>query len=216
MQLTQQQISAITNAISPVRLGTYANATGFSAGVTPLQIYIWNAQVSGAFIPSLQICEVAIRNGIANAILRQFGAQWPWDPGFERTLPTNRKVNLQEARANIPFGATGKVIAELKFIFWCSMFTQRYDVHLWNRHLRTEFPGLPPQLTVANARAMLHQDMEKLRLLRNRIAHHEPIFHHPLADHQQRIARLIGYRCDETQRWHAQWQTLTMVLAAKP
>jgi hypothetical protein len=40
MALSQQQITAITASISPARMGTYLNATGFGAKATALDIYV--------------------------------------------------------------------------------------------------------------------------------------------------------------------------------
>jgi hypothetical protein len=86
MALSQQQITAITASISPARMGTYLNATGFGAGATALDIYVWNALVSGAFFSTLHICEVVVRNAISHALELKYGANWPWDTGFERSL----------------------------------------------------------------------------------------------------------------------------------
>lgn len=196
MVLTQLQINAITNTISPVRLGTYLTAKGFSAGATAFEIYVWNALVSGAFFSSLHICEVVMRNGIASALENKYGTDWPWDPGFEQTLPHDRKKALQKARNGIQIGSTGKVIAEMKFFFWCKMFTARHDLHVWNSQLQITFPFLPFPLTTESARTMLYNDMEALRGFRNRIAHHEPIFSQPLVEHHKRIFRLLKWRCE--------------------
>jgi hypothetical protein len=51
---------------------------------------------------------------------------------------------------------------------------------------------------------------------RNRIAHHEPIFAYPLAQHQARIKRLIKLRCWQTEQWLARWEVVTATLAARP
>lgn len=216
MALTPIQTTAVVNSLSPVRLGTYLVATGFSSGATTLDIYVWNALVSGAFFSSLHICEVVMRNGIAHALELKYGLDWPWNPGFERTLTAARKVDLQQARQGISIGSTGKVIAELKFVFWCKMFTARHDLHVWNVNLRIAFPFLPFPLTIAAARTMLYDEMESLRRFRNRIAHHEPIFSYPLAEHQKRIIRLVKSRCSETAEWMGQWEIVTAALAAKP
>lgn len=216
LQLTPAQEASIAATLSPVRLGTYINATGFSAQATTLDIYIWNALVSGAFFSALHICEVVIRNAIAEAIERKFGAHWPWDTGFERTLNKHWKFELQKARRGIPMGSTGKVIAELKFAFWCNMLTASQDQHIWNAHIHTVFPFVPYPMSVAGARSMLYTDMEKLRHFRNRIAHHEPIFAHPLEDHQARIFRLIQLRCGHTKEWLRQWELISDALSARP
>lgn len=214
--LTPQQHAAIVTTLSPVRMGTYINATGFSPQATALDVYVWNALVSGAFFSLLHICEVVVRNAISDAIERKFGPQWPWDTGFERTLNKKWKLELKNARQGIPVGATGKVIAELKFAFWCSMLTASHDQHIWNAFMHMAFPNLPYALSVPGARKLLHDDMETLRHFRNRIAHHEPIFAHKLAEQKARITRLINLRCRDTHGWLTQWEITNATLAARP
>ncbi len=197
-------------------MGTYLNATGFGAGATALDIYVWNALVSGAFFSALHICEVVVRNAISHALELKYGANWPWDAGFERSLPKWSKGELQSARQGIPIGSTGKVIAELKFAFWCRLFTAGQDQHIWTAHLRTVFPYLPFPLTVAAGRKILYDDMEALRGFRNRIAHHEPVFAYPLVEYQARIQRLLKLRCMQTEAWMSQWEIVSAALAARP
>lgn len=216
MALSQQQIAAITASISPTRMGTYLNAKGFGAEATALDIYVWNALVSGAFFSTLHIFEVVIRNAIAQALELKYGANWPWDAGFERTLSKWLKGELQCARQKIIIGSTGKVIAELKFAFWCNLFTVGQDQHIWNAHMHTVFPNLPFPLTAAASRKMLRDDMETLRGLRNRIAHHEPVIAYPLAEHRTRIQRVLKLRCGHTEAWMHQWQIVNTALAARP
>lgn len=216
MALSADQIAAITRSISPARMGTYLSATGFGASATVIDIYVWNALVAGAFFSALYVCEIVVRNAVSQALELKYGGNWPWDGGFERTLPKWYKGELQSARKDIPIGSSGKVIAELKFGFWCKMFAAAQEQHIWNAHLNTVFPYLPVPLTVTGARQLLYEDMEVLRSLRNRIAHHEPIFSHPLVQHQVRIQRLIKLRCGHTGQWLSQWEVVSMALAARP
>jgi hypothetical protein len=76
-----------------------------------------------AFIVPLQVCEVAVRNGVAEAIERVHGPTWPLSNGFLRSLPKpkptadyNPEQDLRSTSSRQP--TTGKVIAELKFAFW--------------------------------------------------------------------------------------------------
>ncbi|MGK5024495.1 hypothetical protein [Janthinobacterium sp. RB2R34] len=216
MALSAQQIAAVTAAISPTRMGTYVNAVGFGRGATALDIYVWNALVSGAFFSALHICEVVIRNAAAHALELKYGANWPWHMGFERSLTTWAKGELQSARQGIPVGSTGKVIAGLKFAFWCKMFTAGQDQHLWNAHMHAVFPHLPLPLTVAAGRQVIHDDLEALRGLRNRIAHHEPVIGYPLIALQARMQRLLKLRCGHTGAWMSEWEIVSAVLAARP
>ncbi|HET7230924.1 MAG TPA: hypothetical protein VFJ16_13020 [Longimicrobium sp.] len=51
------------------------------------------------------------------------------------------------------------------------MLTSRYDQRIWQHEFGRTFPCAPPQVN----RATVHRCAESLRLLRNRIAHHEPL-----------------------------------------
>lgn len=76
-------------------MATYENAIGFSKQATPLDIYVWNALVSGAFFSVLHICEVVMRNGVVKALEQKYGTAWPWNRGFEQTLMTIPKSNCK-------------------------------------------------------------------------------------------------------------------------
>lgn len=216
MALSPDQINAITSAVSPARMGTYLNAGGFGSGATAIDIYVWNALVSGAFFSALHVAEVVVRNAISQALELKYGINWPWNSGLERSLPKWSKSELRSARQGVPFGSTGKVIAELKFGFWCSLLTKAQDQHIWNMHLHTVFPSLPFPLSTTAGRKMLYEDMETLRGFRNRIAHHEPIIAYPLSQLQDRIQRLVKARCDKTADWLLQWEVVSATLAARP
>lgn len=220
--LTPHDYSQIINTLSNTRMGTYLSANGFSPNADALEIYKWNALVSGAFFSSLHICEVAVRNGIAGALERAYGVNWPWSSTFEGSLPKPKgnqfkpRDELIRARNKMTPGATGKVIAELKFAFWCHLLTSRYDGRLWEPHLRTEFPWFPLPLSVAGCRLLLHKSFDSLRGFRNRIAHHEHIFSQPLETHHDRIRNLIQWRCQSSNAWLSQWEIVTSILNTRP
>lgn len=220
--LTQQEYAEIINTLSNTRISTYLAANGFSPGADALEIYKWNALVSGAFFSSLHICEVAVRNGIAGALERAYGANWPWNATFLGSLPQPRgnqfkpRCELERARNKMTLGATGKVIAELKFAFWCHLLTSRYDGRLWEPHIRTEFPWFPSPLSVAGCRLLLHKSFDALRGFRNRIAHHEHIFSEPLQIHHDRIKSLVQWRCNSSLTWLSQWEMVSALLNARP
>ena len=111
---------------------------------------------------------------------------------------------------------TGKVIPELKFVFWQTMFTSRFDVRLWQPHLRTVLPHLDAAKTVAQLRAMIYGELDQLRKLRNRIAHHEPIFSRNLGDDFEKMRELIALRCPITSAWMLHNQQATVLIGAKP
>lgn len=160
----------------------------------------------------LHICEVVIRNAVSDALTAVYGANWPWSSVFEASLPSptgsyNPRTDLRSNR--VRHATPGKVIPELKFVFWQKMFTSRFDVRLWNPHLRNVLPNLDPTKTVAQLRQEIYTDLEHVRLLRNRIAHHEPIFRRNLRDDLDKVAALVRCRCKLTADWmQGQWVTV--------
>jgi len=214
-------ISAVRAALSAARMGTYEAAAGVQTQDDPaaLVLYAWNVEVSGALMAPLHVCEVVIRNAVADAIEVIYGPRWPWSPTFEHSLPDpiqgySPRRDLHSARRAA--STAGKVIPELKFMFWQKMFTGRYDTRIWNPHLRRVMPNLDPTKNVAALRREIYADLERVRLLRNRIAHHEPIFTRALADDYQTIRTLVMYRCAVTAAWMDGNQNATTIIATKP
>ncbi|WP_185732324.1 hypothetical protein [Burkholderia sp. Bp8963] len=184
-----------------------------------LKLYAWNAAVSGALLPVLHVCEVAVRNAVSEALEAVYGANWPWSPVFEGSLPRprigyNPRNDLTSARQGVR--TVGKVIPELKFVFWQKMFTVRNDTRLWDPHLRRVFPNLDPSVSVATHRQLIYGQLEDIRKLRNRIAHHEPIFNRNLLQDYSTIMSLVHHRCNLTAMWVSQSQTALAVIKAKP
>lgn len=210
-----QTIQAVKASLSSPRIATYEKSVVVSgADIEPaaVDLYNWNTQISGAFLAPLHICEVVIRNSISDALTAVYGLRWPWSPVFEASLSSplhgyNPRRDLRDARTGQP--TTGKAIPELKFVFWQRMFTGRHDVRIWAAHLRTVLPNLDPGKSVAQLRTEIYADLEHVRFLRNRIAHHEPIFRRDLTDDLRKIEALIRFRCDLTADWMMHNQQVT-------
>lgn len=221
MSNNKHTIDAVRAALSSARMATYEVASGTSGDddISALVLYGWNAAVSGALLAPLHVCEVVIRNAVADALEAIYGPRWPWSTTFERSLPDplqtySPRRDLQSARRSAP--TTGKVIPELKFVFWQKMFTSRYDTRVWDHQLRRVMPNLDPAQSVAALRQAIYSDLEQLRMLRNRIAHHEPIFSRNLHDDYQKIFQLVAYRCAVTATWLDVNQQATVVIASQP
>jgi hypothetical protein len=222
--LTMASISpdeTIKAALSAARLGTFEAAISPSESTLKdaLALYAWNAQVSAAMLAPLHMCEVVIRNAVSDALIAVYGAQWPWEPAFRRSLPNppRRFSALRELnRACTDQTRTSKVVAELKMIFWQKMFTGRFDTRLWNAHLRAVMPNMDESKTVQDLRRLIHEDLEQLRKLRNRIAHHEPIFSRALDLDFLKIQELIAFRCLTTSNWMTQNQQAQALISTRP
>ena len=82
-------IDAVRAALSAARMGTFEVAAGVQSDDDPaaLLLYAWNAEVSGAFLAPLHVCEVVVRNAVSDALEALYGPRWPWSATFERSLP---------------------------------------------------------------------------------------------------------------------------------
>jgi len=220
LPFSQDELHELPTVISAPRFATYLQAMG-NDREKALALYEWNLDLSSALIVPLQVCEVAVRNGIAEAIEHVHGANWPWTNGFIRSLPRpkgkfryNPANDLQSCAASLP--TTGKIIAELKFAFWENIFTVGQDSRIWNAHFRTCFPGAPQGQPIPQCRATAYADLQIIRRLRNRIAHHEPIFMRNIADDYQRIHDMIAWRSQVAAAWMDRKQSVLALLAVKP
>jgi len=218
VQLTPED--SIKLALSAPRVATFEVASATTPALPgALALYAWNAQVSAAMLAPMHLCEVVIRNAVADAIEAVYGPQWPWSHGFEQSLPSptqgySPRRDLFSARQSVK--TVGKVIPELKFAFWQRLFTSRFDQRLWTPHLRLVLPNLDAQKSVAQLRSLVYSELEQLRKLRNRIAHHEPVFTRNLADDLAKAHDLIAFRCPVTAGWMMANQQASTLIAAKP
>ncbi|CAM7769668.1 hypothetical protein HHA33_26090 (plasmid) [Phytobacter diazotrophicus] len=214
----------IKHSLSVARIGAYEAFIGGQPGLVQtekaLNLYMWNAQVSSAFLVPLHVCEVVIRNAISEVLETVYGARWPWSVGFERSLPIpvhgyKPKDDLVNARRNQL--TTGKVIPELKFVFWQKMLTGRFDNRLWNNHILRAFPNAAGLgVTNSQLRQKLYDDLETIRKLRNRIAHHEPVISRNLLSDFSIVKQLVSFRCEFTSEWMQNNQILLPLLTLKP
>lgn len=108
------------------------------------------------------------------------------------------------------------MVADLKFVFWQKLFTHRHDTRIWDAHLKRLLPNLDGSRPVAQLRMEVYDGLEQVRALRNRIAHHEPIFARDLERDFMTICSLIAGKCSITASWMKHHQLATQLLATKP
>ena len=220
MPFTPDEIHNLPIVISAPRFATYLQARG-NDRERALELYDWNLSLSAAFIVPLQVCEVAVRNGVIHALEAVHGPNWPWSNGFIRSLPRPHGQNqydpardLRTVASRMP--TTGKIVAELRFAFWEKLFTAGQDSRLWDAHFHAAFPGAPTAVPIATARATMFSNLNNIRKLRNRIAHHEPIFTRNIAAEYQTIHDMIAWRNPIAAAWMDKKQTVTQLMAVMP
>lgn len=174
--------------------------------------------MSSALMVPAHFAEVSTRNAVADVLELVYGPSWPWDATLEQSLPSpgrgyNPRRDLVATRNAQP--TTGKVIAELKFVFWQRMFTARHDQRLWIPHINQAFKGAPSGTSAGALRGRLYDDLEVIRKVRNRIAHHEPIFTRDLSDDLSKMLELIHMRSGDTASWVRALEDVTATIAER-
>jgi hypothetical protein len=102
----------------------------------------------------------------------------------------NAKKKIAKARHSI---TSGRVVAELHFGFWTSLFEDHYErkTSFLPRGIKKVFPELPKS---QHNRKKIKSRLEGIRILRNRVFHHERIIHWTDLENQHgRIIETIGW-----------------------
>jgi len=141
-----------------------------------LNHYKANIRISEAFYSLLSVLEIGLRNNIDNQLKRIFKvAEWYDHPDFIKYVSSFQIDRIQEARSNIlrekKIITANKIVAELTFGFWTSLFDTKFDKTLW-KDLRFAFPKCPKAI---RQRKTICSKLNSIRKLRNRIFHHESI-----------------------------------------
>jgi hypothetical protein len=170
--LSADAVAAAQAAISGPRLQPYLAAAGQDV-LRALQLYDWNSAMAGAAFGLLESVEVAVRNAFNDALVAKYGPVW-WRPDQPPAIVSGaslRDVRRILDRFESPTAplSTGKFVSETSFGFWSRLTTRPYDRE-WRAALHTAFAGKPP------SRKSVQHRMQRLKLLRNRIAHHEIIW----------------------------------------
>lgn len=171
-----------------------------------MQLYRWNARAGQSLYWSLQMVEVATRNGISRVLVDKFGDDWHMSAKFRRILAVTDQgklddaVNRQVRQRGVHPPAVDALIADISFGFWSALLTRRYEVPLgWASRLTLAFPFLPG----GAARETVSRPLDDARDLRNRISHHEPLIGMRLSVKYRELLDVLGWICPET-RWYVE------------
>lgn len=100
-------------------------------------------------------------------------------------------------------------MAELPFGFWRYLLARRYST-IWPA-VRPYFPHLP-----GNDRRLLETPVARLHLLRNRIAHHEPLLNEAILDRSQDMATVLDALDPQLTTWVRRGDRVPSVLVRRP
>ena len=199
------EIEALELALSSERMAPYVRRAGGSRHKAVL-LYERNTALSESLYGIIQAFEIALRNAIHRGLSPSLGAMW-FDciPGIEE--PQERQI--LEAKADLEKNqrvlTPGAIIAELNLGFWTSLISARYEKTLWVPYLHKSFPNaikqMPGKSPAPLSRSEIFDQLERIRNLRNRIAHHEPILKLDLKRLYSETLGATRWICATTANW---------------
>ena len=183
----EEFFSGLEIAISAQRLSTYPIGDPLETYGT----YAGNIELCESLYPALHCVEVALRNSIHRAAAQEFGDEtWFIRQLKPEELVVARKVEQILQKQNIGLEA-GNFIPRFPFGFWINLFGRRYEQVLWPKLLPSVFPHMP---TSERTRRKVYQRLVKIHTLRNRVFHHEPVWHWPdLPEQHSQILETVGW-----------------------
>lgn len=199
-------IAETISTISSDRLDSYRNYFNLKSDEECLGLYLWNDALSASFFKLVSIFEVSLRNTIHRELSHQFNTHrgqghafdndWyeylisqnhlsPKTVGFIRNeTHLKSRAGGKKSRKLVPKTPTptpGKVIAAQSFGFWEFLINDTLSNKSvdWQKALFNGLKGHFAQNTTYWSAAALGDFLMRLsqvNKLRNRIAHHEPIW----------------------------------------
>ena len=154
-------------------------------------LYMWNTALSESLYPALQAIEITLRNGIHNAVSSVFKNEY-W---YDSIVAEKNKRPLDRVKERLTIDkmplTPSRIVAGLTFGFWVSLFYRSYEGILWPKLLQEVFPNIPRTL---RTRRIIVKRLQLIQTLRNRVSHHEPIWHWAnLTDQHQGILEAIEW-----------------------
>jgi hypothetical protein len=175
-QVVDRFVAELYVPLSQVRLESYRHEA--DSDLDMLTNYFWNIDLAESLVPSLHAVELAVRNSIHATLTAHFDDElWFYKPGVlgwgQIGQLANALENLSRKRAE---PTPGRIVAALTFGFWVALLSGNYERDLWQpdgfRLLHQAFPHASPA-----SRKQVHTRLNRLRELRNRVFHHEEVWH---------------------------------------
>lgn len=186
-QPSTSQLAAFRQAMSTSKLAPYERSMGGDS-TKGSGLFLWNITVSAAFFEIISVAEVAMRNAMHNQLTIAFGSHWfssrdIFDDRSVRAFNTAWQQLRLTSGTLVTSVAPGKFVGELSFGGWTSLLDAGgwhgrdplrircdYENTLWRPCLHSAFPN-----NRRGTRKPVHVLARQVQMLRNRIAHHEPL-----------------------------------------
>lgn len=204
------------NLEEALSLERFSRYVGWAEGDREKALYLYglNTALSEALYTPLQMLEVTLRNRFHTILSEALHENWFDEPGFLAT--PHQPEQLAKAKAELDENkkafTPGRIVAALTFSFWTAMLSPQYE-NLWQTTLhraarREDGKGL--------RRKDLSKPLAPIRVLRNRIAHHEPILEWNLPRHYRNILHITGWLSPDAAEWCAHHSRFESIYPDEP
>jgi hypothetical protein len=143
-----------------------------------------------AYIP-LSILEIALRNALNTYLTIKIGQDWHVDNTFLTPMAQKKIKEVNDTlKGRKEIDSKEKVIAELNFGFWVSLFQKPYQNYFRTKDLRQIFPNMPLKTELFLDREEIYKKLDHIRRFRNRVFHYEKVIN---KDHYNEIVKDINF-----------------------
>ena len=208
----------LAELISPERISSYQSASSGDLDAA-FRLYEWNMRASAAVMVTTGMVEVLVRNALDRGL--QNWARARGDRSWLDVVPLDKRgaADIERARARATREGRdaevhGKVVAELTFGFWRYLVASRYLTSLWIPALSYAFPG--GHKDIGHRRREVEVDLKRLTLVRNRAAHHEPIFRRNLQVDRDAAIRVAVWIDPVAGDWIGEISELSAIYSDRP
>lgn len=215
--MSSDELAIVSNHLTTNRLESYLNATHGNLDQA-LKLYMWNSEISAEIFRVLADVEVFLRNAIDRELQKlnvTLGNDMSWLDDLKQFIPPIRRIEIERAKYFVV--ADGKpldhpsIVSQLNFGFWRSFLVRWNKDNLWPNALRFAFPHSPSRQP-----EYIFTRVRHLHVLRNRIAHHEPIHNRDIAHDFQICMEVLNAISPVIAEWSNQNSRVPQVLAEKP
>lgn len=190
-------LDKIILSISKERFEPYLKRSGNIENA--LLLYQKNIEISQEFYGLLSILEITLRNKIDQSFKAHFkNENWLTEIisnelSFQITENKNRLIKSRKEVTN------SRILAELNFGFWTTLFNRKYAKIYW-KPLHRIFQNMPKE---NRKRAEVSSRLNHIRVFRNRVYHYEPIIWdlEVLKQKKKDILEIIYWLDSDTHEW---------------
>lgn len=206
----------VVQVLSPDRLEPYLTAAEEESGLA-LDLYRWNQEISGELFKVISVFETTLRVSLAGVLEAKYGQAWFRSESFARSLgPKGQKYgargDLEAVRRKAK--VEKEFISRLSFAFWEELLTSKHVGRLWDSNPGKEL--LAAYESIGFSRTQLLAAINRVRRIRNKIAHHEPVYASDLQSVFIDLQRMISARSKEVGDLLVAKRKVSRILARNP